>query len=77
MGLPGKLPSGIKELIRVGSSSRTLFLQHKSSRFPHARDQARKAGNQNGLVRTSWSNLKYEKEMHRLWKQGHGNMEKI
>lgn len=46
-------------------------------RFPHARDQARKAGNQNDLVRTSWWNLKYEKEMHRLWNQGHGNMERI
>lgn len=37
-----------KEQKGAGSSLRTFFLEHKSSRFPCVRNQARKAGDRHG-----------------------------
>ena len=42
-GTPGKLPSGLKELNRAGSSLRTFFLECKNSQFPRVIIRTRKA----------------------------------
>jgi len=47
-GTSGKLPSEIKKLNRAGSSFRTYFLEHKSSRSPCVRNQEGKARHQHG-----------------------------
>lgn len=44
IGTPGKLPSGTKELNRADSSLRMFFLECKSSRFLHVRNQTRMTG---------------------------------
>jgi len=46
MGPSRKLPSGIKDLNRAGSSLRTFFTETKSSQFPCRRNQERKAQDQ-------------------------------